>query len=229
MFDLSLRRVFPLFLAAATLPATLLATPIFVANHSFETSYALDSGCGFNCFFNQSGAPSWTSPIVPGVGTWNPGPSLGNFSHFNVIPDGALLGYSNGPNASLSQVVSPTVVAGITYTLMVEVGNRKAYALDLPVVELVIGSTSYLATGTLGAEGAFSTFTATYTGTTADVGKTIMVRLSGGAGGQGNFDNVRLADSAGPVPEPATYATLASALALIGWRLRRRSSSRLNA
>jgi hypothetical protein len=203
------------------LPSASWATPIFVANHSFETSYPLDSGCGFNCFFNQSGAPSWVSPQAPGVGTWNPGVSLGNFTHFNVIPDGALLGYTNS-GVTLSQTVGPTVVAGLTYTLLVEVGNRKAYSLDTATVELLIGATSYLATGALGAEGAFSTYTATYTGLLADVGKSIAVRLGATGGGQGNFDNVRLLEAASPVPEPATTGLIAGALTALAWRRRRR-------
>ncbi len=68
---------------------------------------------------------------------------------------------------------------------------------------LLINGVQYLATGTTPVQGNWSTYTATYTGLSADVGDTITIQLNA-TGDQGNFDNVALVDSLNTVSEPET-------------------------
>ena len=76
----------------------------------------------------------------------------------------------------------------------------------------------------LSTPGNWSTYTVTYTGLAADVGKTITIVL-GASGVQGNFDNVRLdATAAAAVPEPVTWVLLGAGLiGLAGARRFRRA------
>jgi len=192
------------------------ASPIFVTNFSFETLPAggLTFGCGTGCSFSAGAIPGWT---VSGTGgQFQPGPPA-NTSAFNSVPDGITVAYSNG--GDISQTTAATVVAGVTYTLMVDVGFRKDFP-DPGTEEILIGGLpAAVATGTsLGMVGNWSTFTATYIGTLADAGKSIGIDLST-SGIQGDWDNVRLSDSATSnlVPEPASGVLMAlAALALAG-------------
>lgn len=132
------------------------------------------------------------------------------------------MAYTNG--GTISQTVSsPLVQLGVTYTLLVDVGLR--HDLGDPGTEaLVINGVDYFATGSSPAAGNWSTFTATYTGLAADVGKSITIELASG-GNQGDWDNVRLSDStASAVPEPASGVFMGlAALALAGIVRRKRA------
>jgi len=184
-----------------------LAIPISVANYSFET---LPSG---GLPFHYLGA-AWSIDSIPG---WtNSGTSgqgiIGGFNDNPNAIDGSVLGYS-GDNP-ISQDVA-TAVAGATYTLQVALLHRTDFPM-LGVIQLAIdGGVVATATGVDGGPGTWNDWTAVYTATAADVGKTVTILLST-TGQQGDFDNVRLdATPTAPtgVPEPATFALMGLGLA----------------
>lgn len=208
-----LRIGLPAALVAAVLAVpTASASPIFVNNFSFETLPAagLPFACGTNCSYSTDVIPGWTT--TGSTGQFKPGPPA-TTTYFNSVPDGTTIAYTNG--GSISQTVAPVVQLGVVYTLMVDVGVRKDIG-DPGSEALLINGNSYFATGVPATPGNFSTFTGTYTGLAADVGKSITILLSSG-GSQGDWDNVRLSDSTlTAVPEPASIVLGLSALALLG-------------
>jgi hapalindole biogenesis HpiC1 cyclase-like protein/PEP-CTERM motif-containing protein len=189
---------------------------IVVNNASFETlpPGGLNLGCGTGCLYSTSAIPGWTS--TGNSGQFQPGTP----ANFTSLSDGLVSAYSNG--GTLEQTVSATVVAGVTYTLSVDLGWRN----DAPFAgsaDLLIGSNEeFQATGTA-VQGDFETFTATYLGTIADAGQTISIELKAG-GVEGNFDNVRLSSSAilASVPEPASFGMMALGIAGVASLLLRR-------
>ena len=150
-----------------------LAVPISVANYSFET---LPSG-GLPYHYCIGGCASWSIDSIPG---WtNSGTSgQGIIGGFNGNPnaiDGSVLGYS-GDNP-ISQDVA-TAVAGATYTLQVALLHRTDFPM-LGVIQLAIdGGVVATATGVDGGPGTWNDWTAVYTATAADVGKTVTILLS---------------------------------------------------
>lgn len=167
------------------------ASPINVINSSFEEPLGtLESQCGTGCSYSLGIPSGWEGTGL--VGRWQPGSSAGNLNYFDYIPDGITVLYSMG--GTVSQTVG-TVEEGYVYTLQVDWGRRKDEFFDpLSQIALNIGDTNVYATGITPTFGNWSTFTATYTGTAEDAGKTISILLS--SNDQGDFDNVRL-DSLG--------------------------------
>jgi hypothetical protein len=167
------------------------ASPITVINSSFEEPLGtLENPCGTGCSYALGIPSGWDGSGL--IGRWQPGSSEGNFNYFDYIPDGITVLYSMG--GTVSQAVG-TVEEGYVYTLQVDWGRRKDEFFDpLSQIALNIGGTNVYATGITPTFGQWSTFTATYTGTAEDAGKTISIQLS--SNDQGNFDNVRL-DSLG--------------------------------
>jgi hypothetical protein len=207
----------PLFAGLlSSISAVMIGAPITVNNASFETANPLNQICtGTNCAFNTAVIPSWTAS-GSASGSFRPGNPANNV-YFSTIPDGSIVAYSNG--GSLEQTVTPTAVAGFTYTLQVDLGNRFEQNFAASIA-LVIGSNSVTGIGVVPVEGGWSTYTAAYTATAADAGQAITIRLIS-SGPQGNFDNVRLdgtmaTDPGGPtIPEPQTYALMGFGLAAI--------------
>jgi hypothetical protein len=195
------------------------AATIFVANPSFET---LPTGwpnvtCGGTCAYSVGlPIPSWNSTGSE-TGQWRTGGFDGNPPAF----DGSILAYTNG--GTISQDVG-SAVAGVTYTLQVDVLHRTDEALT-GVVQLEIGGL-VVATAPVvdGGLGTWSNWTAMDTATAAQAGQTLTILLSAN-GGQGDFDNVRLNSTASSVPEPGSCILVGTALAgLTTWRLRRKSA-----
>jgi len=212
-----LRFGLPTLLGAFLLVPATYASTITVLNPSFEQlpSGGLTNTCGTGCSFGP-GVPGWTTTGADGE--FRPGAPT-NKTIFNTIPDGTTIAYSNG--GTTSQIVTPTVVAGEIYTLTVDVGVRKGGS-DPGSEALVINGHTYLATGTLPVGGNWATFTATYTGKAADVGKSIEILLSS-PGVQADWDNVKLSGVPGSdVPETTTSLLLGTGLALLGLVARRK-------
>ena len=204
------------FAAALALSSGLLvseasAGSIAVSNPSFETlpSGGLPiGGCGTGCSYSEDiGIPGWFASGSL-YGQFQPGSSSGNLTYFNYVPDGLTVAYAL--DATISQTVAPTSVAGRTYTLQVDVGLRN----DLPdpgTVELIVGGIPTVATGAAPLPGGWSDYTATYTAPTS--GQAITIQLYSPSQ-QGDWDDVRLSVSG--VPEPATWAMMLAGFAGLG-------------
>ena len=203
-------------LILAALPGV--ASPLAITNASFETLPVggLPYACAADCSYSAGAIPGWT--MVGSGGQFQPG-NPGNTNYFDTLSDGLTSAYSGG--GVISQIVGAPVVFGEVYTLLVDIGYRKDAAFA-GSADLLINGQIYTATG-VATQGAFTTFTATYTGLLADVGQSITIELKSN-GSQGNFDNVRL-DGTAPdsgVPEPAAFLLAGPALlGLAAWKRRR--------
>jgi hypothetical protein len=211
--------------------AATLAAPITVNNPSFEITPAggltLTQACqGLGCSFDAGvGAiPGWTNSGVSGE--FIPGTQVGNHFAFDTIPDGITVAYSNGP--TISQTVGSLVQAGVTYSLLADLGSRHDNTGFAAGADLLVNGIRYSAVGVTPAPGNWSTFTATYIGRAADVGDPITIELIATAAfpPQADFDNVRLSGNiASVVPEPETISLIGLGLAaLLGIARRKRGS-----
>ena len=127
-----------------------------------------------------------------------------------------------GGGKSLCFQLPALAQAGLTYTLLVDVGFRKDFS-DPGSVALIVGSNTVLATGVAAqGSGNWVTYTATYTAIGTDAGTPITISLSS-PGAQGDWDNVRLSNSAISVPEPASLLLLGAGFAGLGAIRRRRA------
>jgi hypothetical protein len=212
-------------LAFAAAPA--FASMIIVNNPSFETLPVTfpTSNCGGSCIDNKDGLiPDWTSTVVTG-GQLRPQVATGGY----INQDAGSLTSAWANDGIFSQLTGATVGTGTVYMLRVDIGQKTSALLanqfggyaDL-LIGTTVGGTRYAATGTAPTPGGWSTFTATYTGLAADVGKTITIELQNipvnGVVYQANFDDVRM----DTVPEPASFLLIGSALlALKAFRRRR--------
>lgn len=194
------------------------ALPITVLNPSFETFNALNNACaGADCAFNVAAVPDWQGGFV--TGSFRPGT---NTLYFDSLPDGIIVGYAS--DGALSQTVSETVQDGVTYTLLVDLGNRKDLNPFGSISLTIGGNAPIFGTGPAIPEGGFATYTVSYTGIPADIGKSIQISLF--AGGTGAFyDNVRLSNSLTapePIPEPSSIALTAMGCGLLAVVRKRR-------
>jgi hypothetical protein len=185
--------------------------------------------CGTGCAFADDNIVGWTSSSTfkPGYsGQWQTGvPQTTNTFKTDPLIDGTTPEpiVARAINATISQVVSTTALAGVTYTLDVDLGFSETQ-LDKASVFLVVDGHQVLATPapsdglTLAAmqnTGNWYDFEASYTAAAADAGKPIEILLSSMTNGMGWgwFGNVRLTDSLTAVdplatPEPATWAMM---------------------
>ncbi len=128
-------------------------------------------------------------------------------------------------NATESQVVSTKAVAGVTYTLNVDLGFDITHTDNASIILEVDGHqvlanaapSDGLTRAQMQLSGNWYDFVASYTATAADAGAPIEILLSSMTNGigWGWFGDVRLTDSlTGPVldppsaPEPATWAMM---------------------
>jgi PEP-CTERM motif len=228
---------FAVLFATLMLTATARADIILVSNPSFETlpsgglPYLLAPCPGGGCNYSFSSIPGWAidGPLVDGrmiIGQLQPLGSTNNLAFFNSVPDGTTVAFAN--TGTISQTVSVTAVAGVTYTLQVDVGIRNDLFVNyhnVGGVSLVVDGHTVDATGTSPLSGDWSNYVATYTATALDNGKPISIVLSS-INPQGDWDNVRLTDSlsVGGVPEPSTWAMMILGFAGIGFMAYRRKS-----
>jgi len=186
------------------------AGSIAVTNPSFEIlpSGGLPiGGCGVGCSYAFAPIPGWSNGGISGQ--FQPGSSSGNFTYFNYVPDGLTVAYADG--TAIVQTVAPTSVAGKTYTLQVDVGERNDFLTNPGTVELIVGGIATVATGAAPLPGDWSNYTATYTAPTS--GQAITIELYSPSQ-QGDWDNVRLSVSG--VPESSTWAMMLAGFAGLG-------------
>jgi hypothetical protein len=201
-------------------------SPITINNPSFETlpPSGLPLGCAasLGCAYSEGPIPGWTNSGFSGQ--FQPGTQAGNFTYFSTLSDGITSAYSND-NSTISQTVGATVLVGVMYTLLVDIGHNNV-GPALGFADLLINGNRYAAVGIVPTPGNWSTFTATYLGLAADAGDAITIELNA-TGAQGNFDNVRLSDNLSNVPEPATVLTLGFGLTgMVVFERRKRNLAR---
>jgi hypothetical protein len=205
-------------LVALLTGGTAWADSVPINNPSFETSYPLDTSCGyFNCAYTY-GIPDWT---VSNGGTWRPGPVV-----FPSMPDGTLAAFTN--RGSIWQTLSSTVLPDTTYTLNVFVGNRAdgvngPYTLSLDTilngVLTTLCSTPVLDANNIAAH-TFQSEGCSYTSNSTVPGGNLFLIFTA-VGGQLDVDDVSLTDQPmTTVPEPGSALLLVAGLALaIGFGL----------
>ena len=233
------KRKLLLFLTAAllALSASAGAYDVAIQNAGFEDPVHSDGNWNYEY-------PGWDSyGSGPSAGTWNPDATGAIFYGYGgVAPEGQNVAWmesgwlDNTPNdpddddftnvdGGLTQVLTETLAAGMTYTLTVEVGNSFYYAWGEGYKIQLLAGGSVLAqddNSVAVATDTFETSTVTYTYDSADsalLGEALEIRLIAKPGnGELDVDDVRL----DAVPEPATMGLLGmGALALIRRRKRK--------
>jgi hypothetical protein len=188
--------------------------------------------CGGTCRFADDTVVGWNSSETYDLPVALSGQvQSGNSPNFNAPP---IIAGTSTPeliveraiNATISQVVSTTALAGVTYTLDVDLGFGTDQRPDLGSVFLVVGGNqsaaaiplpSYGLTRTqMQGSGNWYDFQTSYTATAADAGDPITILLSSITGNTtptAYFADVRLVDSLSSMnplatPEPTTWAMM---------------------
>src|ERR1039457_1538434 len=165
---------------------------ISITNAGFESDVL--NCAGSNCF-NPFVIPGWT--LTGDGSTFKP--STGPGGQFpGGIPEGSNVA-ALGDAASAAVIIQDlgfAPLANTTYTLTVWVGQRTDAPLIAYAAELLVGMTSVASDNTLRpAAGTFALDTVTYkSGSSPGTGH-LFIRLSGGGGGQADFDKVALSAS----------------------------------
>lgn len=194
------------------------ATPITILNAGFENPPTALSTAG-----NITG---WVI-TGSGAGVWNLNDNPTGFWSVTA-PKGKQVGFVGredpGGAASISQVLTATLLDNSVYTLSGQVGHPRGFGATLNpdtvfTVELLAGSTVLSSISGTGLEGMFSSFQLTFNSTGSSlVGQALQIRLSSNQA-QSAFDDILLNADAADVPEPSTFLFAAGAiLALLGYR-----------
>lgn len=213
--------LFPTLTALAVLAVPGFASPVLIANPSFETPTLSEP-------FNF-GITSWTctATCITIMAT--------DAGIFSSAPDGtqvAALGEAGGAgNSAMSQTLSATLLANTLYTLTFFVGNpadNAAYNYSGYTVILSANGVT-LATDTNAvspAAGQFVKDTLTFNSgaSPAELGQSLTITLNddfhvGAAAFAVDFDNVQLdatTSSGASAPEPGAWAMVAAGLGLLG-------------
>jgi len=203
-----------------TMTPNLLASPalipIPVANHSFEgvapgeLAYSCEAAESPDCYYSYlAPIPGWSTSADADWGQWISGGFNGNPG----ASDGTVMGWLD--YGSIFQSVG-TAAANSTYLLLIDFLHRTDMQF-FGLAQLVIGdSVVATVTGDTPGAGQWSTWSATYSTTAADVGKEMKIVISSD-GLQSHFDNVRLFDPPTneiptSVPEPTSISLLATGL-----------------
>jgi PEP-CTERM motif len=224
-----------MWMKAAALAATLLAAgqaqaaTNLITNGSFETlpGGGLPVACGLGCSFSQNGGiPGWNG-LRPFTGQYQPGSALGNVSEFDYVPDGLTVAYTQF--GIFNQITSALGVAGVTYTLSVDLGDAKSQIFTRNrsnQIYLSIGSGGGYATGGVPADGGWTTYTYSHTVTAAEAGNPFYIQIADNNDAT-YYDNITLfAAPLGAVPEPASWTMMIIGFGAVGSAMRRRSKAR---
>ena len=203
---------------------------IDIINNSFESPYCLPAGQSLA--LHVVCAPTgWSAP-----GGTN-GEAFLPDNMWTSVPDGAQVGYSNGPGDTLTQVLTTDIAVNTTYTLSVWVSARVGGVFE-PEIELLAGNTltSLITLNDANPGGnqaptliddhgleqySWVNWTGSYTsaGSGVLIGQPLEIVLGADAI-QVDFDNITLTSGDPPVPEPAMFTLMG--VALLGLAMRRR-------
>ena len=202
-----------------------------IVNPSFETlpsgGLTVTAGCGAvsGCAYSLGQIPGWNVTNPSDTGQWQPGVLGAPPSFFSTLPNGPTIAFSNGGEIfqSVGKVTAGEV--GNTLTLGVYVGNRSdgaSVSSYLGKVDLMIGGTSFFATGIAPLSGNWSLWTVSVPIVSSQVGKGITVMLINPSSvAQVDFDDVNLSET----PESGFYGLLALGLTGLAFFVRRRPSA----
>ncbi len=182
------------------------ADSIPINNASFEnySPNPFTNSCGPGCGYNSGSIPGWN---VTSGGSFQPG------SFYNYIPDGSVVGFTNG--GSISQTLTGTSVsANSSYTLTVFVGNRTnkengVFSIYLDTILNGITTTLCSVSGNAATftPGTWQAESCTYnSGANAPAGNFYLDFVGGN--GQLNVDDVTLTNPTTNVPEPSSLLLL---------------------
>jgi len=218
----------PLGLAFAALASCVIAgqasaTPIPVANNSFESPTGLACPTSWTC---QPGASSSDVGVyAPGAAQYNSNGTNG-LPNGSRVPDGSQVLFINDFNGQGAQVVFQnvaTIADQTTYSLDVWVGHRLDFGWEVPELRLLANGSLLTTSGSLADPGVgkWADYSLSYTTIAGDShsGQNLSVELydNDPRVGQVNFDLVSLNASSRvvAVPEPSSLFLLVPGLFLL--------------
>jgi len=188
-------------LALSILGGTAYADSIPIDNSSFETFNPLTATCGVGCHFNSGPIPGWQGT----GGSFQP-----NATFFSSIPDGSIVGYTNG--GTIAQTLTSTVLPNTVYTMTAFVGHRLdgfsgTFTLALDTIQNGVTTTLCTVSGNAldFTPGTFQSQSCMLQSGSAVPDGDLYLLFTSGHTVQLDVDDVSLTTSAAPsVPEPSS-------------------------